>query len=90
MNVQHMLHYFRPAASFLGNLPACAVFVYLGLIAVPLLALIDVFVDFPPGDQDWAVYLMYWPATMLFSALIGLIADGFERLLSKKGRRHDV
>ena len=58
-----------------------AIFVYLGLFALPVLALTDVFIDFPRGDQDWKTYLMYWPPTMLFSVLIGLLADGLARFL---------
>ena len=66
------------------------IFVYLGLFALPALALIDVFIDFPRGDQDWKIYLMYWPPTMLFCALIGLLADGLARFLPGKDKPHEV
>jgi len=90
MKVHHILRRLRLVARFLRKLPATAVFAYLGLVAIPVLALIDVLVDFPRGDQDWKIYLMYWPATMLFCALIGLLADGFEKLLLNKDKRNDV
>ena len=90
MDVRKIENRFLRAARFLGKLPATAIFVYLGLVAIPVVALVDVFIDFPRGDQDWRVYLMYWPTTMLFGALFGLLADVFERLRSTKGKRDDI
>lgn len=70
-----------------ADVPVTAVFIYIGLTITPAVALIDVFFDFPRGDQDWTIYLMYWPIIMLFCAFLGLLADGFERFLPGKNRR---
>jgi hypothetical protein len=86
MKENHDLRSRRRSSNFFGKFPALVVFIYLGLLAIPLLAAIDLFTDFPPGDQDWKTYLTYWPPTMLLCALVGLLADGLGRFLS----RHDM
>jgi len=78
---EHELRHFRLFTWYSNRLPVTAIFIYIGLAVTPGLALIDVFVDFPRGDQDWTIYLMYFPPIMLFFALVGLLADGFEKLL---------
>ncbi len=90
MNDNHELRSRVGHARLLGKLPALVVFIYLGLLVIPILAAIDVFADFPRGDQDWKIYLTYWPPTMLLCALIGLLADGLETFLSKYDNSNDV
>ena len=46
-----------------------------------MLALFDVFLDLPKGDQNWQIYLIVWAVALILCLVLGLVMDLLGKLL---------